>query len=561
MSTVPAFRSVILFQADVVRVFTQGKKDWVEYTAEQLSLNSDPSKELIAEINGDNVLALVSDEFAGHIQMVLPNKKEELTEEKLAEKLQSEFQIDLDAYEFASEKFPLGRDTVQVSVTGLEKEIFQKVQAWISQLNTKKFWIMPFAWFVSSLKSVEPALIAVAQDEDHVAVSHHYLGVDDARIIPISKIGSYAQSRKNERKETHLLYLQASAEIRREAAKRCGESIAVQALIPDREDDAYLAVIDAVMTKGSETLNELLHFVGEVAKSSPTKSKKEAAQEEKILPPVIVEENIESIDEKEVAALSEDELPKPVPPVLAEEDFTEIEPSQSRRGGVEIETDESEEMEASILAPVILEEDLEPVVTEGEPEPSAEPDYEPTLIDQLQQPAGVRSNADRYVEVPQQSRWKSAVLIGIIVAALTGLIGGAIFWSIQPSEPNQPLIPDVQTVTSATPTPTPSPEPVATSSAQTVDKKSSILILNATGIPGLAGKAKQRLASAGWTKVSTGNATGSYADATFIYTENEALLSALQTDLKHELTEAPQVKESQADQYAAVIILAENVSF
>ena len=124
---------------------------------------------------------------------------------------------------------------------------------------------MPFAWFISTLKSVDPALIAVLIDNE-IHVSHHYLGIDDARVLSQEDLPKYIQVRQKERKETHLLYVQSPSRKRKSIDKSLKDlEITTQSLLSDSTDDTLLDVVQAVLTKGTESLGELLHFEMEFA--------------------------------------------------------------------------------------------------------------------------------------------------------------------------------------------------------------------------------------------------------------------------------------------------------
>ncbi len=544
MSSAPAFKTVVFFDQDEVLVFVTAKKGWRQLAGTH-SLSQLPDKEIIDAVKDGNVLAVVSDEACGHLQLIVPNKKEAYADENIG-RLLGEQHIDINVYEFASQRFPLGRDEIQVSVSGIEKEVYQKVERWVSALGSKKFWLLPFGWFVSALKSVEPALIAVILNPKRVLVSHHYLGVDDARVIPLADLRDYVLARKEERKETHLLYLQGAPDLRRETTKQMGEAMAVHTLLPDEGENALLAVVEAVMAKGGETLSELLHFVGE-AESAEKATK--TAKAEVVKTEVVQEELAPEVAAATSVSVAE-ELPKPELPTSVE-NVEPVAPSESAaRTVVEVEEE----------PPVVVAPAVEvPVVTELPAASEAPTD----LVSQLHEGPVVKDNTDRYLEMPEKrSRWKGPILVFLAVTIITGVVGGAVFWSRQVRPPGPPLLPAAGQST-PTPEPTPTATPTASPAAElsaAEKKQTSIVVLNATGVAGLAGKVKTKLAESGWTNVRTGNAEGSYDGATFIYTAKEELIPILSKDLGVELKRAAQVKESSAADATVVIILAERLS-
>src|SRR5690606_300588 len=81
-------------------------------------------------------------------------------------------------------------------------------------------------------------------------------------------------TRQKERKETHLLYAQATASTMKKLDKILAKlDITVQPLLPDSKDASLLAMIEEVISRGSEKLPDLLHFA--VEGSEPVESVEE----------------------------------------------------------------------------------------------------------------------------------------------------------------------------------------------------------------------------------------------------------------------------------------------
>ena len=154
----------------------------------------------------------------GHLQFSQENKKSKLNEAAIKQLLEEEYDIDVEVYDLNWQSFTLSRQLVQLSVSGVEQEVLEKVRDWLVPTGAKKVWLMPFAWFISTLKSVDPALIAVLIDNE-IHVSHHYLGIDDARVLSQEDLPKYIQVRQKERKETHLLYVQSPSRKRKSIDK------------------------------------------------------------------------------------------------------------------------------------------------------------------------------------------------------------------------------------------------------------------------------------------------------------------------------------------------------
>lgn len=571
MSASSSFQSVVYYGSQGISVLTPKNKGW--QLVESFDFDTPISAKAKKALAG-SVLVLVSDTYCGHLQVLFPNKKSELSEELVAEVLEKEYEIDTVAYEFASQKFTLSREQVQMSISGVERQTYEKIQALLSQVSPKKAWIMPFGWFVSALKSVEPVLLAIALSESEILVSHHYLGVDDAREIALKDLVSYIKSRKNERKETHLLYLQAEESLQKKMTEAVGDAVATHPLIDSVTNDSILgAIIEAVWTKGEDALSNLLHFEVDVSESSAESvSKKELLEEPKL--------DIESANEVETLAVSD--LPKPQPPEVqdapeeAQEEIPESEDSESESETevtatetvvtpVVSETPSQEDSEVESV-PEVIEEATKEVAEQATEEKTQEtiesPAEEKSVFADLQSANMARSGEERYREVPKKSSWKTIVFVFLGVVLVTSLVGGAVFWSQQSTGVQQPLLPE----TSPTPTPIIEAEPEASESAEPVGVLSetekediSILVLNATGVAGLAGKTRTELENAGWSDISVGNATGSYNDGIFVQTKNDKVITTLEKDLKIKVSETNNITESKSDEYDVVFIIADEV--
>lgn len=517
-------------------MWTLSRKTWTEVSA-KLSLEKNPSKDVVALTQGSNVLVLVSDTFTGHLQFISPNKKEELTDAALGDRLQTEFQIDVTAYEFATQRANLSRSQVQVSVSGVETAVYQQVLEWTKKLQPRKFWVMPFAWFLAPLKSVEPVLLGVIGPKDQVLVSHHYLGVDDARELEFSEVIEYVQSRKEERKETHLFYVQGPAKSLKKLEAGLEDVVAVHPLVGESSEDALAEVITEVMSKGGDTLAELLHFEEEgvidegTAEGSVSQTEEDSDSDQNIL-------------EGDAADLPQPSLPQPVAPaskmrvevtsVTVESDSAELE-SSSAREEVVLEDSNASTDSSDLHAEMVDDREDEAGVIE---ESTAEREEEIVEVDPISrlaaeksatsQPAMADSESNpRYRDVAPRRSWGAIVMVFLGVVIVTVLVGGAIFWSQQVRPTQQALIPsDTPPTPTPTPAPTATPEPTALSVAE--KEQLTMVVRNATTRAGLAGRYQTALEEAGWNVSGTGNASGDYTSAAvFIYTTNDAAFETL----------------------------------
>lgn len=127
------------------------------------------------------------------------------------------------------------------------------------------------------------------------------------------------------------------------------------------------------------------------------------------------------------------------------------------------------------------------------------------------------------------------------------------------SEEVSPLASTIPSPT-ASPLPSVSPSPSASASASLKRDSLSILVVNATTIPGHAGKTKKLLEDAGYKKVIAGNAKGTYEKGTYLLQKesNAALKQMLEGDTKLTFTvQSNQTIEDPKGEYAAVVVLAE----
>jgi len=632
MSAAPRFRLVLLVENREIRLFSLAQKTWSEWK-QPISLSEPVPAEILSEFAGEPTLILVSDVHNGHLQIMQPNKKKNLETVVLTQLLEEEYDIDTAAYLLGWRNFAVSRDQVQISVSGVEQEIVRAATEWITPLQPKKLWAMPFAWFISVLKSVDPAFIAVEND-DKLLLSHHYLGVDDARVLKLGEVEKYIATRQKERKETHLLYLQASEKTKAALEKKLASNeITIQSLLPDAKESPLLAAISAVLERGQSALSELLSFDLEVPEMEmPVAAKAAAAAVVPEVAEVLADDEDETGEEAEMTE-PEDEtesveetgdktgadlpsvgglmppvppLAPPVPPAGAAAAVSVAGAAASRSAAsVEILEDEDDAVfEASEPAvvekptstksqPVEEAANLQPVkdipievaaaateIVAAQADAEAEAEESDTLVDSSPEPetkdvfsqlkgsgGGVHSsNGERYAPVEAKRSWKGPIIVFFVVVVLTALIGGAIFWSQQGTELMGGLpastpspVPTASPVSTPEPTATASASPAPGTDTTEVDKEElTVLVVNATGVNGLAGRVSEALGTAGWDNVQAANATGTYEDGATYVTEglDASVISALEEDLDRELTPG-EINESRANQFDIVIVLSD----
>lgn len=157
------------------------------------------------------------------------------------------------------------------------------------------------------------------------------------------------------------------------------------------------------------------------------------------------------------------------------------------------------------------------------------------------------------------------ILITLGALVTTVAVGVGIgFGLLKLSEKNSPtevattvkVSPSVAPVATVLPSPTPIASPAATLNKATF----KILVVNATGIAGRAGKVKTSLSTAGYKAVSTGNASGTYTtkgNFLLIDPKNASYLSVLTTDsnLTLSIPTTTKISEDPKQAYDAVIVV------
>src|SRR5690554_427522 len=100
MSASSLFQSVVYFGSQGIAVLSPKSKGQWTLAGNFGFEDAVPAK--VQKLLSGSVLVLVSDTYCGHLQVLFPNKKSELSDEHIAEVLEKEYDIDTSAYEFAS---------------------------------------------------------------------------------------------------------------------------------------------------------------------------------------------------------------------------------------------------------------------------------------------------------------------------------------------------------------------------------------------------------------------------------------------------------------------------
>ncbi len=674
MSGASKYQLVFFYHDNNLQLYGLEGKKW-ESLGQDINLDKPFKKELAAKVAGKNAIVLISDSSCGHLQFIQENKKSNLSEEAITQLLQEEYDIETSAYELLWQNYTLSRQTVQISVTGIDRDILGKLEKWLTEQGVAKARLIPFAWFVSPLKAVDPAVVAIIINKQ-VHVSHHYLGIDDARVLDIKDLPRYLEVRQQERKDTHLLYLLADDKTQAKLEKLLADqNITVQSLLEINEGnkDWLGQVVQSIMSDHLPDVIKLLHFElsfveEEEEPAEKGKGGKGGAAAPAAAPLSLSKKISDSVDSTDNEA-AVNQLPPPKPPAsLQEGNPTELiaeSAADSKEVSQDVATEETDEpasadvkqsptdksdSDASIgekvtspappvqstNQPVAKSESssvsdiddtksasglssagepsksqnnkssdsekksAEPAISQDETQAQSEPELESEQTDKLDSIfSELRQEKPRQSEIESRytqaqttkSTWKLPLVVFLLVTLVTsGLMGGLVWsgtldldklanyanpanWSQiwQRSDSNESELPQPTTPLPEENQATDSASPSATDEAELTDEtgsesqsgidksEPSILILNATGINGLAGRVRQELVAEGWEgNIEVGNATGTYDDATFVLVKDETYLSELAADLENELTTVESLSEVRADQFDIVLILAED---
>lgn len=152
--------------------------------------------------------------------------------------------------------------------------------------------------------------------------------------------------------------------------------------------------------------------------------------------------------------------------------------------------------------------------------------------------------------------------IGLVSFLIPIVIGGGIgFGWIKLSSNNSQINPSASPIAQASAEPSPSPSPSPSPVAELDRTEYSVLVVNATSIPGQAGEVSDLLEEAGFESVKTGNAKGEYdEEAVYIVMseENQTLIDQVAEDTGLELTYSDETEtEDSAGTYDIVIVFAD----
>jgi hypothetical protein len=505
------------------------------------------------------------------------------------------------------------QNKTKVQLSGLEKSILSPAYDIATERKVVIETICPLSWTLKSLISLEPSLSAVELGK-HVYLAQHYIGVDQSVFFSTEELGNIVETVRTLRgAEPNLqtLYLLTGRETEAQLKDQLKQRLPLQQLA---EEDTSIEGLPAHVKTAIEAAAKTLDIEDyPVPKFSLEKYE---GTDEVIAPVAVLPEKADTVDLTakpfsldDVISSKPETLPPPKPHIIQEA----IEDSPSPMAVPSLPTATTPISVVASVAPINPAPVLSP-----EPEAPSTPvtassiDLDNTQfvdkdtvetstevnalasnedsawssdreeLDPSNDRVGVIENKAAQATLPSvrqrpilKNRNSSGSLfkmVGITLGALlvTVVVGVSIgFALLKMSEKDAPVnqgltpSPQASTVVQATASPATSSSPSASVAPATTDKaKMRILVVNATGVSGLAGKVKTTLTQAGYKLVDTGNAKGKYDAGNYILAKsgNAAVVSQLITDSKLTATAGDQdiaIEDAKAT-YDAVIVLNQN---
>lgn len=516
-----------------------------------------------------------------------------------------------------------GKTKVQLSA--LEKSLLAPIFPLAAERQLTIEAICPVSWTLKSLISLEPSLSAVELGGYIYIAQHYigveqssFFASDD-----LSSISQMVKTLRGAEPNLQTLYLLTQPELRDQLKEKLIQKIPVQQLSEDIQVEGLPTHLKTAIEAAAKTLDiedfPVPRFTlaeAPAASSAPISANQPAASDEQLdelptptLPPasqpgiaILAESLAEDEKDQDPTFAAAPALPTTASPITITKTTVEIAELDPRDFNLAPADDELRRRDDN-------DEENRAVTTDPEFDTELTPDHPTQFVDR-QDTSSSHEEADRddrplrrdqsdeemfaeddpvvssartapvqAADAPRQrpvlrnrnSTGSMMKMIGISLAALviTVLVGvGAGFALLQTSERNSALNqaltptprPSAAPVVVASPSPAPSPTATAGAAVATI-KTQRILVVNATGITGRAGRVKSSLTAAGYRNVDTGNATGKYEKGNFVLTAKSEpqAITQLQTDTKLTLTAGTQAKttEDAAGKYDIVLVINE----
>ncbi len=483
------------------------------------------------------------------------------------------------------------RGVYKLQLSALEKSLVAPLAEGMAERALHIKSVVAVSWALKSVISLEPAL-SIVQLGEYLYLAEQYIGVDQALSVPVSEAENLidtVKTLKGAEPSIQTIYLLSSELVAEKLRQGLHDTVPLQQLAVFNESDdkmpSYLKLALEVSMKTLSTPEyQLPAFMPEVDTARKTAKivsavvLPEEPEVEKIpdLPAIMSE--LPEADEMEPDEIEADEtksepddlaLPTPeaskvtvsftstassMPKNLV--DLTDTPASPIKKPPV-IDLTTAQPAKVTVVAPkpVVAVEALQ------SPAPARAPQVvAPAVVTKKVAPAGVIKNKSDVNGVMK--------LIGIGVGSFIVTVGigvglglGLVMFTNKQTAAN----PFTSFFKQATPTPAPTTTPVATPTATPAAKldpaAEKLLVVNATTIPGHAGKVASSLTKGGFTQVKTGNAQGKYEKGAYVLTKstNPALVESIKTmtGLTTLQVQTTTTTEDPKGDYSAIIVLAE----
>jgi hypothetical protein len=505
----------------------------------------------------------------------------------------------------------------KVQLSALEKSLVEPLVNGMAERAQLISSIVSVSWAMKSLISLEPSL-SIVQLGEQLYLAQHYIGVDQALSVPVAEAENLidtVKTLKGAEPSIQTIYLLSSELVAERLRQGLHDTVPLQQLAVFSQDDSQMPpylkqVFEASMRTLSTPEYELPKFTFTATKTASSfapsaikavvaEVEKEAEKLEKVVELMAEADELEADEtetdlEDEVDSEDGSSLPTPTHAVAAVATVAAVskpaivdltadsptppsksKPAEPEKTGPTVEFSGPSNRPAAQSTSWLKEKTthVAPETTAHIAPKAVSQAAAAVMVEELLTTTGsaaktVVAQKPQVIKNPAHNgHFLKLFLIGLLSFVVTvGLgigIGLSVVYFTNQGSLGKLVIPGLHPAPTVEPTKAPaaSPTPTASSGAQLDPAKLKILVVNATTIPGHAGKVAQTLKTAGFTQVTTGNAKGKYDKGVFVLTQSSdaALADLLKTKsgLSGLVAKTDATAEDPKAEYAAVIVLAE----
>lgn len=492
------------------------------------------------------------------------------------------------------------RGVYKLQLSALEKSLIAPLAEGMVERALLIKSVVAVSWALKSVISLEPAL-SIVQLGEYLYLAEQYIGVDQALSVPVAEAENLidtVKTLKGAEPSIQTIYLLSSELVAEKLRQGLHDTVPLQQLAVFTESDdkmpSYLKqAIEVSMKTLSTPEYQLPQFMPEVDTARKTAKVVSAVVVPELPPeptetadlPAILSELPEAdemepdeIETSDVSAAGDDQvLPAPEEPAVTVSfssaaanlpknlvDLTDTAASPIKKPAV-IDLTTAQPTKVTVAAPqptVAVESLRSPVVAVKSAAmpmtPASAHAASPSVIKKTT-PTVIKNKSDVNGMVKLIGIGVGSFIVTVGIGVGVGL--GLVMFSNKQVAAN----PFTAFFNQAAPTPSPTTAPVVTPTATPAAKLNpaaeKILVVNATTIPGHAGKVAASLTKGGFTQVKTGNAQGKYEKGVYLLTQstNPALAESIKTmtGLTTLKVQATTTTEDAKGDYTAIIVLAE----